>query len=98
MAYEQRPNSGQLFKNRERKNPNAPNLKGTGLLELEDGSLVELELAAWTKESPKAGKWLSLTIKLKDATRQTRQSNGRADFNRRVAELGTPVDDEDRSW
>ena len=76
MPFEQRPNSGSLFKNRERKNDKAPNLKSTGLLELEDGSLIELELAAWTKESQKAGKWLSLTIRLKGA-RQARQSSGR---------------------
>ena len=71
MPYEQRPNSGQLFKNRDRKNDKAPNLKGAGLLELEDGSLVELDIGGWTRESEKAGKWISLSIKLKGAARQS---------------------------
>jgi hypothetical protein len=92
MAYEQRPNSGQLFKNRERKNEKHPNLKGTGLLELADGTLVQLEIAAWTKESPNAGRWLSLTIRQKGAVRQTRQSNGRQHFNDYVNQHGTALD------
>ena len=93
MAYEQRVNSGQLFKNRERKNDKAPNLKGVGLLELEDGSLIELEIAAWTRESPKAGRWLSLSIKLK-SERQARQGNGHQHFNDYMNQHGTAFDDE----
>jgi hypothetical protein len=92
MPYEQRPNSGQLFLNRKRKNDNAPNLKGSGLLELEDGHMVELDIAAWTKESPKAGKWLSLTIKVKQA--RDGQNAGHEHFNQRVAEASTPMDDD----
>ena len=94
MAYEQRPNSGRLFINRERKTDDLPNLKGTGLLELVDGSLVELDVAAWTRESPKAAKWLSLSIKLKDATRQARPSNGRQHVSDYVNQHGTAFDDE----
>jgi hypothetical protein len=54
MAYEQRPGSGSLFKNRNRDKDTSPNLVGAALLELE-GKLVEVGLSAWTKESPKAG-------------------------------------------
>jgi hypothetical protein len=88
MPYEQRPGQGSLFKNRDKgNNERAPNLKGTGLLELADGSLIELDIAAWTKESQKAGKWLSLTIKLKQ-DRPIRQR-----FNQRVQEMGSDIDD-----
>jgi hypothetical protein len=75
MAFEQRANSAQLFKNRDKKSDSHPNLKGEGALDatairqyLADNpetSTIPLELAAWTKESEKAGKWLSLSVKLK---------------------------------
>ena len=94
MAYTHRTNSASLFVNRERKNDNAPQLTGSGLLELADGSFVELDIAAWTRESPKAGKWLSLSIKLKDATRQARPSNGRQHVSDYVNQHGTAFDDE----
>jgi hypothetical protein len=38
---------------------------------------VELDLAAWTRESDKAGKWLSLSVKVKDRYNHDRdRSNG----------------------
>lgn len=95
MAFEQRPNSATLFKNKDKKEDKHPNLKGTGLLELDDGRVVELELAAWTKESDRAGKFLSLSIKLKrdrDST-ESRAAGGREQFNQRVAQVGTPIDE-----
>jgi hypothetical protein len=100
MPYEHRPNSGSLFKNRNKgDNEKAPNLKGTALLELPDGTTVELDIAAWTRESEHAGKWLSLSVKLKQQ-RPIRQhfnndDGGRQDFNEFVNRHGTPVDDED---
>jgi hypothetical protein len=52
-----------LFKNKYRvDNPKAPNLKGKGRVTI-DGVEYELDLAAWTHESEKAGKFLALTIK-----------------------------------
>jgi hypothetical protein len=98
MAFENRPNSGVLFQNKNKgNNEKAPNLKGNALLELEDGSTVELDLAAWTKQSDKAGKWLSLSVKLKQEhhdrdSAQPQSGGGRAHFNQRVAQMGTPVD------
>jgi hypothetical protein len=65
MPFEHSPGSGALFKNRHKKNPKAPNLVGSAVLEMEDGSRVDVEIAAWTRESPKAGKWLSLAVELK---------------------------------
>jgi hypothetical protein len=98
MAYELRPGQGQLFKNRDRgNNDRAPNLKGTALLQLADGTTVELDIAAWTKESDKAGKWLSLNVKLK-GEQPIRQhfdnpTGSREHFTQRVAEMGSQIDD-----
>jgi len=64
MAYDNR-NSGVLFKNTKRgDNPKAPTLKGTGHVTI-GGVDYELDIAAWTHESAKAGKFLSLAIKLR---------------------------------
>jgi hypothetical protein len=99
MAYERRPGQGTLFRNRDKgDNEKAPNLKGTALLELADGSLVDLEIAAWSRESEKAGKWLSLSIKLKGAryarkpSDQGQNTNGRQQFNQRVQQMGMDID------
>jgi len=95
MPFEARPNSGALFQNKNKgNNEKAPNLKGNALLELEDGSTVELDLAAWTKQSDKAGKWLSLSVKLKQDSdsSQPQSSGGRQQFQKRVAEMGTDID------
>lgn len=91
MPFEQRPGSGSLFKNRDHeKNPKAPNLKGTALLQLTDGSLVEIEISAWTKESERAGKWLSLSVKPKDA----RPYRGERRPDAKDLAQGTPLGDE----
>jgi hypothetical protein len=42
-------------------------IKGDALLQLADGSIVELDIGAWLKESPKAGKFYSLSVKLKQS-------------------------------
>jgi hypothetical protein len=58
-------NLGTLFRNREKgNNLKAPDLKGDGLIEI-GGHLYELDLAAWTKQTERAGKFLSLSIKVK---------------------------------
>jgi hypothetical protein len=92
MPYEQRPGSGTLFRNREKKNDKHPDLKGDALVEI-DGQLYALELAAWTKQSELAGEFFSVSIRLK-GQQQTRPGNGRQHFNQRVAEMGMPVDAE----
>jgi hypothetical protein len=75
------PNSGVLFANNKRgDNPKAPNAKGDGTLTIPAGYITEhwdgtsdlvvpLDLAAWTREG-RAGRFQSLTIKLKGAWRQ----------------------------
>ena len=92
--FENRPGQGALFKNRDRKNDRAPNLKGDALLQLETGELVEVEVAAWTKESEKAGRWLSLSVKPKTIRQRFDNANaGRQRFNQRVAEEGQDIDE-----
>ena len=59
MAYEQRDNSGALFKNTRREKETHPNLNGHCLI---DG--VAYFVDAWTKEGEK-GKWISLSFKRK---------------------------------
>jgi hypothetical protein len=63
VAYEQRVNSGILLKNdRKGDNPKAPNLTGNGLLQLPDGTRVQLEIAAWTRPDRNGNKFLTLSI------------------------------------
>ena len=66
------------------------------MLALDDGSLVRLGIAAWAKESDRAGKFLSLSIKLKGERQSTQpRSNGsRQQFNNHVNQHGIAFDDE----
>lgn len=64
MPYQQKPGQGSLFQNKKRSSDKAPNLKGTALVQV-GNNIVELDLAAWDRESERAGKWLSLTVKAK---------------------------------
>lgn len=59
MAYEQRDNTGSLFKNERREKDSQPHATGTALI---DG--VEYYVSAWTKEGAK-GRWQSLSFKPK---------------------------------
>ena len=78
-GFTQRPNSGALFVNKQRgDNAKAPNLKGTGTIEI-GGVTYHLDIAAWTRESPKAGRWLSLSIRLKDADNFVRAPKAEAE-------------------
>ena len=60
MAYEQRENSGTLFRNDKREKDTHPHAKGSALI---DG--VEYWVSAWTKEG-KDGRYQSLAFKRKD--------------------------------
>jgi hypothetical protein len=71
MAYEQRDNSGSLFKNEKREKDTHPHATGSAMI---DG--VEYWVSAWTKEG-KNGKFQSLSFKRKEE----KTSEGKRKFN-----------------
>mgnify|MGYP000125833293 CR=1 FL=1 len=75
MAYEQKENSGAIFKNEKREKDTHPNMTGTALI-----GGVEYFISGWTKEG-KNGKWLSLAFKPKEAKpqAQSKPSSGVTD-------------------
>lgn len=73
MAYEQRDNSGTLFKNERREKDTHPHATGTAMI---DG--VMYYVSAWTKEGGK-GKFQSLAFKRKDEQRQAVKEPRRQD-------------------
>jgi uncharacterized protein (DUF736 family) len=72
MAYEQKPNTGSLFKNDRKEAENHPDYKGTALI---DG-LGECWLDAWINTSNSGTKYMSLKIKPKDQAQQQTVSHG----------------------
>jgi len=60
MAYEQRDNSGSLFKNTYKQRDNQPDYTGNGMI---DG--VEYRISSWVKEGQK-GKFFSLSFTPKE--------------------------------
>ena len=68
MAYEQRENSGALFRNEKGDNPKRPDYRGEALV---DG--VEYRVSAWVKDGKK-GKFLSMAIDAKEAPAQTQDA------------------------
>lgn len=57
MAYQMKEGSGSLFKNTKKTAENQPDLTGSIML---DGK--ERWFSAWVKESPKAGKFYSVSV------------------------------------
>lgn len=68
MAYEQKDNSGSLFKNDKREKDSHPHATGSCMI---DG--VEYWVSAWTKEGQK-GRWQSLSFKRKEKAYERRAS------------------------
>lgn len=62
MAFEQKDNSGSLFKNEKKEKETHPNMRGSAKI---DG--IEYWVSGWTKEG-KNGKWISLSFKPKEET------------------------------
>jgi len=79
MGYEQRENSGTLFRNEKGDNPARPDYRGEALV---DG--VEYRVSAWVKDGKK-GKFLSMAFEAKEeAQAQTQDAetyNGDNDDN-----------------
>ena len=65
MAYEQRDNSGSLFKNTYKQRDNQPDYTGNAVI---DG--LDYRLSAWVKDGSK-GKFFSLSFTTKDAMGQS---------------------------
>ena len=65
MAYEQKDNSGSLFKNDKKETDSHPNAKGTAKI-----GGVEYWVAAWTKRDKNGNPWQSLSFTPKDNDRQ----------------------------
>jgi uncharacterized protein (DUF736 family) len=70
MAFEQKPNSGAMFVNDQKKGENHPDWRGdvyldkTFLIEQMDkssGSLVKIALSAWSKQAKSGKDYLSLS-------------------------------------
>ena len=57
MAYEQKDNSGSLFKNDKKEKDSHPNAKGSAKI---DG--VEYWVSAWTKKDKNGNPWQSLSF------------------------------------
>ena len=64
MAYEQKDNSGSLFKNEKKETENHPNATGSALI-----GGVEYWVSAWTKRDKNDKPWQSLSFKPKDAAK-----------------------------
>jgi uncharacterized protein (DUF736 family) len=69
MAFEQKPNSGALFKNKDKKSPNHPDMRGdlhldkTFLIQQMDkssGPLVKIAVSGWQKTAASGAEYMSL--------------------------------------
>ena len=61
MAYEQRDNSGSLFKNDKKETDNHPDYKGSGMV-----GGTEVWLDAWVKVAATGTKYMSVSFKPKE--------------------------------
>ena len=64
MAYQQKDNSGSLFKNDRREHEAQPNAKGTALI-----GGIEYYVSAWTKKDKNGNPWQSLSFTPKNGDR-----------------------------
>lgn len=71
MAFQQRDNSGALFKNEKREKDTHPHARGSALI---DG--VEYWVDAWTRDGTK-GKFQSLAFKRKDNAKKAEKKQER---------------------
>ena len=69
-TFEQKPNTGAMFANEQKKSENHPDMRGdlyldkTFLIEQAhkaDGALVKISISAWKKEAKSGKKYLSLS-------------------------------------
>jgi uncharacterized protein (DUF736 family) len=92
MAYEQRDNSGSLFKNDRKEKENQPDYTGTGMY-----GGQEIRISAWLKTSKAGKKFLSLSIQPKVEDHQNERPAVRkssADIGRDMGSAPRDMDDE----
>jgi len=76
MAYEQRDNTGSLFKNDRKEADTHPDYKGSALL-----NGVEHWLDAWINTAKDGSKYMSLKFKRKDAAQSKQQAGYVGSYN-----------------
>ena len=65
MSYEQRDNSGSLFKNDKKTTDKHPDRKGSAMI---DG--VNYWVSGWVKQDKNGNPWMSLSFQAKDGAQQ----------------------------
>jgi len=76
MAFEQKDNSGAVFKNTRKQNENSPPLTGNAMI-----GGIEYWINAWTKTDKNGEKWVSLAFKQKNPTASQVQSSSAVDLD-----------------
>jgi uncharacterized protein (DUF736 family) len=69
MAYEQRDNSGSLFKNDKKESDNHPDYNGSAMV-----NGTEMWMSAWLKTSSNGKKFMSFSFKPKEAAKPVAKS------------------------
>ena len=83
MAYELKPNTGNLFHSKVKKHPKAPDYQGEVLVDLSSlevkGNQVKIRLAGWKKTSDKGTTYLSLSVDTYKRENQEQQAQPEQD-------------------
>ena len=77
MAYEHKPGSFSLYKNKDKDNDRHPDYKGYG----KDADGNDIEVAAWIKRSEGRDSFMSCSFKLKQAKTEQKEHNPKKPFD-----------------